>query len=77
MCIHICFFPTVGCSQTTCSPNCELKCTCKNGGPCSPVDGSSTCGLGWTGNYCEKVKMIIIFFYSTKIQDILPLVDKI
>ncbi|XP_066890068.1 protein draper-like isoform X2 [Kogia breviceps] len=43
-----------GCPLTRYGPNCELKCTCKNGGLCNPVDGSCTCALGWTRNYCEK-----------------------
>ncbi|GAB5576685.1 multiple epidermal growth factor-like domains protein 6 [Prionailurus iriomotensis] len=47
-------------SQTMCGPNCELKCTCKNGGLCNPVDGSCTCYLRWTGNYCGKVDYLII-----------------
>ena len=58
-------FTTV-CPPTKYGPNCELKCTCKNGGLCNPVDGSCTCALGWTGDYCEKGKLITTFFYSIK-----------
>lgn len=59
------FFTTV-CPPTKYGPNCELKCTCKNGGLHSPVDGSCTCALGWTEDYCEKGKLITTFFYSIK-----------
>ncbi|CAD7690959.1 unnamed protein product [Nyctereutes procyonoides] len=64
-CVQQCSCGSGQCDLVTGGPNCELKCTCKNGGPCSPVDGSSTCGLGWTGNYCEKhVGIAFIFIFS-------------
>lgn len=57
---------TAVCPPTKYGPNCELQCTCKNGGLCNPVDGSCTCALRWTGDYCEKGKLITTFFYSMK-----------
>ncbi|OXB82515.1 UNVERIFIED_CONTAM: hypothetical protein H355_000773 [Colinus virginianus] len=35
-------------------PSCRLMCTCQNAAICDHVDGSCTCGLGWTGKSCEK-----------------------
>lgn len=76
--IHIIYIIfTTGYPQTMYGPNYELKCTCKNDRLCNPVDGRCTWGLGWTGNYCEKGKLISAFFYSIKIQSIQLLVDKI
>lgn len=33
---------------------CRSFCTCANGGVCDPVNGTCRCGLGWTGQHCEK-----------------------
>lgn len=44
----------VACPRGRYGVQCRRFCTCAEGGMCDPVNGSCRCGLGWTGQHCEK-----------------------
>ena len=41
------------CADGTYGPDCASACLCDNGAQCSPIDGTCSCGPGWTGPTCS------------------------
>lgn len=52
--LSVCVCLASGCPPGWFGEDCVQRCNCSNGGVCDSASGNCTCGLGWTGEHCDR-----------------------